>query len=130
MFTMQAAQKGVIGSHWFVPFSNTERPNGRATCHWFHVNWDGKFCFMVFILRVILGYPLYFLDGMVPTSNQPAVERENSRPITSWHVTLPSPQDTANYKAPRITARFCYQYSKTNKNFPSVMQEPITPQHV
>ena len=46
------------------------------------------------------------------------VEGENSRPITSWHVTLPSPQDTANYKAPRITARFCYHYSETNRNLP------------
>ena len=55
------------------------------------------------------------------------VERKNSRPITSWHVTLPSPQDTANYKAPRIATRFCYHYSETNRNLPSVMQEPITP---
>ena len=52
------------------------------------------------------------------------VERENSRPITSWHVILPSPQNTANYKAPHITARFCYHYSETNKNLPSVMQKP------
>ena len=58
------------------------------------------------------------------------VERENSRPIISWHVTLPSPQNTANYKAPRIAARFCYHYSETNRNLPSVMQEPITPQHM
>ena len=58
------------------------------------------------------------------------VERENSRLITSWHVTLPSPQDTTNYKAPHIAARFCYHYSETNRNLPSVMQEPITPQHV
>ena len=54
------------------------------------------------------------------------VERENSRPITSWHVTLPSPQNTSNYKVPRITARFCYHYSETNRNLPSVMQKPIT----
>ena len=58
------------------------------------------------------------------------VERENSRPITSWHVILPSPQNTANYKAPRIAARFCYHYLETNRNLPSVMQKPITPQHV
>ena len=58
------------------------------------------------------------------------VERGNSWPITSWHVTLPSPQDTANYKAPHIVARFCYHYLETNRNLPSVMQEPITPQHV
>ena len=58
------------------------------------------------------------------------IERENSRPITSWHVTLLSPQDTANYKAAHITARFCYHYSETNRNLPSVIQEPITPQHV
>ena len=58
------------------------------------------------------------------------VERENSRPITSWHVILPSPQNTVNYKALRIAARFCYHYSKTNRNLPSVMQKPITHQHV
>ena len=34
------------------------------------------------------------------------VERENFRPITSWHIILPSPQNTANYKEPRIVARF------------------------
>ena len=54
----------------------------------------------------------------------PFVKRENSRPITSWHVTLPSPQNTANYKAPRIAARFCYHYLETNRNLPSVMQKP------
>ena len=52
------------------------------------------------------------------------VKRENSRPITSWHVTLPSPQNTANYKAPHIAARFCYHYLETNRNLPSVMQKP------
>ena len=51
------------------------------------------------------------------------VEKENSRPITSWHVTLLSPQNTANYKVPRIATRFCYHYSKTNRNLPSVMQK-------
>ena len=51
------------------------------------------------------------------------VERENSRSITSWHVILPSPQDTTNYKAPRIATRFCYHYSETNRNLPSVMQK-------
>ena len=56
------------------------------------------------------------------------VERENSRPITSWHVILPSPQNTANYKAPRTTIRFCYHYSEANRNLPSVMQKPITHQ--
>ena len=34
MFTMQAAQKGVIGitivSHWFVPFSNAKRDQKAA----------------------------------------------------------------------------------------------------
>ena len=49
------------------------------------------------------------------------IEGENSKPITSWHVILPSPQNTANYKAPRIAARFCYHYSETNRNLPSVM---------
>ena len=56
------------------------------------------------------------------------VEKENFRPITSWHVTLPSPQDAANYKVPRIATRFCYHYSETNRNLPSVMQKPITHQ--
>ena len=58
------------------------------------------------------------------------VKRKNSRPITSWHIILPSPQNTTNYKAPRIIARFCYHYLKTNKKFPSVMQNPITYQRV
>ena len=49
------------------------------------------------------------------------VERENSRPITSWHITLPSLQNIANYKAPHVAARFCYHYSEANINFPSVM---------
>ena len=56
------------------------------------------------------------------------VERENSRPITSWHITLPCPQNTANYKAPRAAIRFCYHYSEANRNLPSVMQKPITHQ--
>ena len=56
------------------------------------------------------------------------VERENSQPITSWHVTLPSPQNTANYKASRTAARFYYYYSEANRNLPSVMQKPITHQ--
>ena len=58
------------------------------------------------------------------------VERENSRPITSWHIILPSPQNIANYKVPRVTTRFCYHYSETNRNLLSVMQEPIMHQHV
>ena len=58
------------------------------------------------------------------------VEKENSRPITSWHVTLLSPQNTANYKVSCIATRFCYHYSKTNKNLLSVMQMPITHQHM
>ena len=58
------------------------------------------------------------------------VERENSQLITSWHVILPSPQNTANYKAPHIATRFCYHYSETNINLPSVIQEPITHQRV
>ena len=51
------------------------------------------------------------------------VERENFWPITSWHVILPSPQNTANYKMPCIAARFCYHYLEINRNFPSVMQK-------
>ena len=58
------------------------------------------------------------------------VERENSQPITSWHVILPSPQNIANYKAPCITARFCYHYSEANGNLTSVMQKPITHQRM
>ena len=49
------------------------------------------------------------------------VERENFRPITNWHITLQSPQNIANYKAPRIAARFCYHYLETNRNLLSVM---------
>ena len=50
------------------------------------------------------------------------VERENSRPITSWHIVLSSPQNIANYKAPRTAARFCYHYLETNRNLPSVIE--------
>ena len=53
------------------------------------------------------------------------VERENSWPITSWHIILSSPQNTANYKAPRTAIRFCYHYLKANENLPSVVQKPI-----
>ena len=58
------------------------------------------------------------------------VERENSWPIISWHIILPSPQNTTNYKVPRIAARFCYHYLETNRNLPSVMQKSITHQRV
>ena len=58
------------------------------------------------------------------------VKREKSQPITSWHVILSSPQNTTNYKAPHIAARFCYHYLETNRNLPSVMQKPITHQRV
>ena len=40
------------------------------------------------------------------------VERENSRPITSWHVTLLSPQNIANYKAPCTTVGFVITIQK------------------
>ena len=56
------------------------------------------------------------------------VEKKNFWPITSWHIILPSPQNTANYKAPRTATRFCYHYSKANGNLLSVMQKPITHQ--
>ena len=70
-------------------------------------------------------FPHHTLKLCAWTSLEEAfVERENSRPMTSWHVTLPSPQNTVNYKAPRIAARFCYHYSKTNRNLPNVMQKP------
>ena len=76
-------------------------------------------------------FPHHTLKLCAWTSLEEAfVERENSRPITSWHVTLPSPQDTANYKAPRIATRFCYHYLETNRNLPSIMQKPITHQHM
>ena len=52
------------------------------------------------------------------------VERENSRPITSWHAILSSLQNKANYKVSRIATGFCYHYSETNKNLPIVMQKP------
>ena len=76
-------------------------------------------------------FPHHTLKLCAWTSLEEAfVERENSRPITNWHVTLPSPQDTANYKAPRIATRFCYHYLETNRNLPSIMQKPITHQHM
>ena len=61
--------------------------------------------------RYITSESAYF-EILVRKQFDASVERENSRPITSWHVILPSPQDTANYKAPRIAARFCYNYSE------------------
>ena len=57
--------------------------------------------------------------------------REGKIPdLSQANIILLSSQNTANYKAPRIATRFYYHYSKTNRNLPSVMQEPITPQHV
>ena len=78
--------------------------------------------FCIFHYLQSLGYfciiwkfpPFFFMD---------IIERENSRPITNWHVTLPSPQDIANYKTPRIATRLCYHYLETNRNLPSVMQK-------
>ena len=80
--------------------------------------------FLKTILKLMpLGHPLTFLIYLISKSWRVIVERENSRPITSWHVTLPSSQDTTNYKVPRIATRFCYHYSETNRNLPSVMQK-------
>ena len=53
---------------------------------------------------------------------QDTVKRENSRPIISWHTILQSSQSTTNYKVPRTTTRFCYHYSKTNRNLPSIIE--------
>ena len=78
-------------------------------------------------------YLLLWQDGSFSRNKkylENVIERKNFRPIISRHIILSSPQNIANYKAPRIAARFCYHYSKTNRNLPSVMQEPITPQHV
>ena len=47
--------------------------------------------------------PLYPLVGIL---GHELVKRENSWPITSWHVILPSLQNTANYKVPRIAVGF------------------------
>ena len=76
-------------------------------------------------------FPYYTSKLCAWTSLEGAfVDKENSRPITSWHVTLPGPQNIVNYKVSRIAVRFCYHYSKTNRNLPTVMQKPITHQHV
>ena len=72
-------------------------------------------CYNV-ILETICLFMLFTLSFII-------VEKKNSRPITNWHVTLPSPQNTVNYKVPRIATRFCYHYSETNINLPSVMQK-------
>ena len=50
------------------------------------------------------------------------VKRENSQPITSWHIILPSPQNIANNKAPRTATKFCYHYSETSRKLPSVIK--------
>ena len=78
--------------------------------------------FCIFHYLQSLGYfciiwkfpPFFFID---------IVERENSRPITNWHVTLPSPQVIANYKALCIATGLCFHYLETNRNLPSVMQK-------
>ena len=76
-------------------------------------------------------FPYYTSKLCAWTSLEGAfVDKENSWPITSWHVTLPGPQNIVNYKVSRIAVRFCYHYSKTNRNLPTVMQKPITHQHV
>ena len=80
--------------------------------------------FLKTILKLMpLGHPLTFLIYLISKSWRVIVERENSWPITSWHVTLPSSQDITNYKVPRIATRFCYYYSETNRNLPNVMQK-------
>ena len=45
------------------------------------------------------------------------VEKENSRPITNKHVTLPGLQNTVNYKVPCIAVRFCYHHSENQQKF-------------
>ena len=94
---------------------------------------------LTFDLPVAIGSPRYLSHSVITlapnsclicsfTSGVVFVERENFRPITSWHVILPSPQNTANYKALRTATRFCYYYSEANRNLSSVMQKPITHQ--
>ena len=51
-----------------------------------------------------------------------SIERENSQPITSWHIILPSPQSTANFEASCTTTSFYHHHSGTNRNFPSVLK--------
>ena len=88
---------------------------------------DLSFFYQMFLKTILklmpLGHPLTFLIYLISKSWRVIVERENSWPITSWHVTLPSSQDITNYKVPRIATRFCYYYSETNRNLPSVMQK-------
>ena len=72
----------------------------------------------------ILGFACFchLKDLKVNTWKEDVVEKENSQPITSWHIILPNQQNATNYKAPRTTTRFCYHYSKTNRNLPSVIE--------
>jgi len=65
---------------------------------------------------------LQFVLDLNKDLNAHTVERENSRPISSEHNILSSPQNTTSYKAPRTVARFCCHYSETNKNLPSVIE--------
>ena len=50
------------------------------------------------------------------------VERENSQPIISWHIILPSPQSIANYKVQRTTTSFYHHHSETSKILPGVIE--------
>ena len=50
------------------------------------------------------------------------VERENSWPITNWHIILPSLQSMANYKVSCTATKFCYYYSKTNRYLSSIVE--------
>ena len=50
------------------------------------------------------------------------VERENSQPITGWHIILPSPQCMANYKASCTATSFHYHHSETKRGLPSVIE--------
>ena len=65
---------------------------------------------------------LQFVLDLNKDLNAHTIERENSRSITSEHNILPSPQNTTNYKAPRIATRFYCHYSETNRNLPSIIE--------
>ena len=74
-------------------------------------------------------FPYYTPKLCAWTSLEEAfVEKENSQPITSWHVTLLGPQNTVNYKVPRIAVRVLLSLLRSQGNLPSVMQKPITHQ--
>ena len=60
--------------------------------------------------------------GMGHLCHNISIKRENSQPITSWHIILPSSQSMTNYKTSHIATSFHYSHSETNRDLSSGIQ--------